>query len=133
MSTRERFQQVVRMERDLRRTVEAQEEIAQSALDLADRLCPGSADATTTLAAALSVPPPAGEPSAGTGAITEELRCPNGGLSPTRQHSACPAPSPLRPDPEGRHGRAGIPGATLPPRNPDRAPIESGRAPLAEK
>jgi len=53
MGTRERFQALVRMERNLKRATTAQEDVAQGAIDLADHLCPGTADATMGLAVAL--------------------------------------------------------------------------------
>lgn len=57
--SREQFREVSRLERELRRTVAARQDLAQSALDLAERLCPPAGDAPVTLTAALLPPPPA--------------------------------------------------------------------------
>ncbi len=58
VSTRERYNEVARLERSVRRLVESRRDLAQSALDLADRLSPRDADATATLADVLAGPPP---------------------------------------------------------------------------
>ena len=59
MSSRQRFQEVARLERSLRRSSSSRQDLAQSAAELAERLCPGTADAPGTLADALALPPPA--------------------------------------------------------------------------
>ena len=59
MSSRQRFQEVARLERSLRRSSSSRQDLAQSAAELAEHLCPGTADAPGTLADALSLPPPA--------------------------------------------------------------------------
>jgi len=65
MATRERWQGLLHMERTLRRAAAAQEDLAQGALELADRLCPSTADATVTLSAVLGIPFRAREATAG--------------------------------------------------------------------
>jgi S1-C subfamily serine protease len=57
MGTRERFQEVARLERSLRRSTGTHQDLAQASLELAERLCPGTADAPGTLADALALPP----------------------------------------------------------------------------
>ncbi len=59
MSSRERFQEVARLERSLRRSSSSRQDLAQAATELAERLCPGTADAPGTLADALALPPAA--------------------------------------------------------------------------
>jgi serine protease Do len=59
VGTRERFDEVSRLERALRRLGGARQDLAQGALDLADRLCPPDIDATATLADVLALPIPA--------------------------------------------------------------------------
>jgi serine protease Do len=62
LGTRERFQQVARLERAARRSASSQQDLEQSAPDLAERLCPDSSDVTGTLADALAVPPASASP-----------------------------------------------------------------------
>lgn len=59
LNTRDRFQQVSRLERAVRRSAASRQDVAQSALELAERLCPSTSDVTETLADALAVPPAA--------------------------------------------------------------------------
>ncbi|HEX7622981.1 MAG TPA: hypothetical protein VF400_05375, partial [Anaeromyxobacteraceae bacterium] len=59
MSSRQRFQEVARLERSLRRSSSSRQDLAQVATELAERLCPATADAPGTLADALKTPPPA--------------------------------------------------------------------------
>ena len=69
MGTRERFQQVVRLERSLRRSAGSRQDLAQASADLAERLCPGTVDATGTLADALAPPPAAQRAATATAAV----------------------------------------------------------------
>ncbi len=66
MSSRERYKDVARLERAARRSAASRQDAAQSALDLAERLCPNTADATGTIADALLPPPGSGPLAAGT-------------------------------------------------------------------
>ncbi len=59
MDSRARFQEISRMERTLRRMTAAQSDLAQAAVEMADRLCPATADAPLTVDAALAIPGPA--------------------------------------------------------------------------
>jgi S1-C subfamily serine protease len=59
MASRERHREVARRERALRRTAASRRDLAQLALDMVDRLCPATADASSTIAEALAVPRPA--------------------------------------------------------------------------
>ena len=59
MSSRQRFQEVARLERSLRRSSSLRQDLAQAAAELAERLCPETADAPGALADALALPPPA--------------------------------------------------------------------------
>ena len=54
MATREGFQEVKRLERALRRTSGARQDLAQAALDESEQLCPRFADAPATFADALA-------------------------------------------------------------------------------
>jgi S1-C subfamily serine protease len=56
MSSRERYMSASRLGRTVRRTSDGNQELAQVAADLVDHLCPATADATSTLAEALTVP-----------------------------------------------------------------------------
>ena len=56
MASRERHREVVRLERALRRAAASRRDLAQVALDTVDRLCPATADASSTIAEALAVP-----------------------------------------------------------------------------
>jgi hypothetical protein len=60
VDSREEFKEVSRMERALRRVTSSQSDLGQAALDMADRLCPATADAPMTIASALAVPPAPG-------------------------------------------------------------------------
>jgi serine protease Do len=57
--TRERFDRTARLERALRKLADARQDLAQGALDLADRQCPADAETPFLLSDALFVPPPA--------------------------------------------------------------------------
>ncbi|GEJ57113.1 S1 family peptidase [Anaeromyxobacter diazotrophicus] len=57
MASRERFHEVTRLERSLRRSAGSRQDLAQASVDMAERLCPGTADAPGTLADALALPP----------------------------------------------------------------------------
>jgi hypothetical protein len=74
-ATRARFDQVERLERDVRRLAESQRDLAQAAQDLADRICPADAPLTLTTADAFqpeSTPPSvATAPAASTAAPAE--------------------------------------------------------------
>ena len=59
MTTRERFQEVTRLERTLRRSASSRQDLAQASAEMAERLCPGTADAPATIADALALPPAA--------------------------------------------------------------------------
>ena len=59
MSSRQRFQEVARLERSLRRSSNSRQDLAQAATEMAERLCPGTADAPGTLGDALALPPAA--------------------------------------------------------------------------
>jgi serine protease Do len=59
--SRERYLDAARKERALRSTIAAHRYLGQLAIEMAERLCPGVADADSTLAAALAVPDGAGE------------------------------------------------------------------------
>ncbi len=56
--TRQRFDEMSRLEKTLRRAAADRNDLAQSAAELADRLCPYSADGAHSLAEALAVPRP---------------------------------------------------------------------------
>ncbi len=56
MGSRERFQNLTRMERSLRRVSSSRADLALGALELAERLCPATSDAGSALGAALAVP-----------------------------------------------------------------------------
>jgi len=56
MSSREQFMSASRLGRTVRRASDGNEELAQVAADVVDRLAPATADATSTLAEALTVP-----------------------------------------------------------------------------
>lgn len=58
MSSRERFREVSRLERSLRRSSDSRQDLALAAQELSERLCPSAADAPGTIAEALAVPPP---------------------------------------------------------------------------
>jgi S1-C subfamily serine protease len=66
--SRERYKEVARLERDVRRTISGQQDVAQSVLDVAERLCPESVDATDTLSAALIAVPSSRAPDDAPGA-----------------------------------------------------------------
>ncbi len=55
--SREQAKEVARLERELRRSIGAQNDLVEASLDTADQLCPPSADASESLLAALWVPP----------------------------------------------------------------------------
>src|SRR3990172_270137 len=57
IDSRERFQEISRLERSLRRATTAQADLGQAAVEMADNLCPATVDAPLTIAAALTVPP----------------------------------------------------------------------------
>ena len=57
IDSRERFQEISRLERSLRRATTAQADLGQAAVEMADNLCPATVDAPLTIAAALAVPP----------------------------------------------------------------------------
>jgi serine protease Do len=57
MSSREKFQSASRLERTVRRASDGNQDLAQTAADIVDRLYPATTDATSTLADALAVPP----------------------------------------------------------------------------
>ncbi len=56
VTSRERFQEMTRLERAARRSAASRQYLAQGAVDLAERLCPNTADATGTIADALAIP-----------------------------------------------------------------------------
>jgi S1-C subfamily serine protease len=58
MSSRQRFQELARLERSLRRSSSSRQDLAQVATELAERLCPATVDAPGTLADALKPPSP---------------------------------------------------------------------------
>ena len=58
MSSRERFLNARRLERTVHRTAEGYQDLAQAAVDIVERLCPATTDATSTLADALTPPAP---------------------------------------------------------------------------
>jgi hypothetical protein len=60
-ASRERHREVVRLERALRHAASSRRDLAQLALEMADRLCPATADASSTLAEALVARAPAPE------------------------------------------------------------------------
>ncbi len=59
VSSRQRFQEVARLERSLRRSSSSRQDLALAAAELAERLCPGTVEAPGTLAEALALPPAA--------------------------------------------------------------------------
>jgi S1-C subfamily serine protease len=59
LGTRERYQDVARRERALRRVATARQDLAQAAADLGDRLCPATAEAKVTWAQVMQPPEPA--------------------------------------------------------------------------
>lgn len=63
--TRERFEHASRLERALRKLADSRQELAQGAFDLAERQCPGDAEAPFALVDALFVPPAAPPPASG--------------------------------------------------------------------
>lgn len=73
VGTRERFDRTARLERALRKLADARQDLAQGALELADRQCPADAETPLLLSDALFVPPSASAvsalPPAGTAAV----------------------------------------------------------------
>ncbi|MFT3841107.1 MAG: serine protease [Myxococcaceae bacterium] len=57
-ASRERFDQMSKAERSLKRLIGTQQDVAQSGLELAERLAPGVAEQGVSLAVALQPPPP---------------------------------------------------------------------------
>jgi serine protease Do len=80
--SREHYELASRLERTLNRTADARRELAQSALDLAERLGPHGADPSTTFAVILGP--------AVTSTLTPFLRHPQRSLSPRDQRSLAP-------------------------------------------
>jgi hypothetical protein len=72
--TRERFDDAARLERALRKLVDARQDLALGALELAERHCPGDADTPLTLVDALFVPPAAPAPAPAREAAPEPPR-----------------------------------------------------------
>lgn len=74
MGTREKFQHVLRLERAARRSAESRQDLEQNAIDTAERLCPGTFDATGTIADALAVQRPVPPPVASSHALARPAR-----------------------------------------------------------
>jgi S1-C subfamily serine protease len=107
MASRERHREVTRLERALRRAAASRRDLAQAALDMVDRLCPATADATATIAEALTAPVPAA------GGAAPDAAPPRGGplaASPVMLPGSAQVRAEMRPVASGR----GVPNAPAP-------------------
>jgi serine protease Do len=86
--TRERFEDAARLERALRRLVDARQDLAVGALELAERNCPSDADTPLTLVDALFVPPPPQPPAPAAAAVPASAPAPE---PPSTPRDAPPA------------------------------------------
>lgn len=101
-ATREQFDEVTRLEGAVGQLATTRAELAQGALELAERLTPPDADATGTLAEALAPPPaPPASPTAATSGA--------GAPAPRAAEPPAPAPLPVRADLPAQAGSGGAP------------------------
>lgn len=87
--SRQRFDEMSRLEKTLRRMASDRKDLAQSGAELADRLCPNSADAGHSLVEALL--PPKATPALAQGSATAQ------GEVSSPPHASAPSPTPAAP------------------------------------
>jgi serine protease Do len=87
MASRERYQNVTRLERGVRQTAASRQDLAQAGLELAEKLCPAAAEASGTLGEALASPRTPGDGAAA------ELAPASGGSAPVPASTAPPVPA----------------------------------------
>jgi S1-C subfamily serine protease len=107
-ASRERFQEVARLERTVARNAAARTDLAQTALELAERLAPQSPDAPVTLGEALApLPPPVPPPAPAVAPAPEAAPVP--AAAPPAAPAAAPIPvaSSAAPGAERRRDSAG--------------------------
>jgi S1-C subfamily serine protease len=91
-ASRERFQEVARLERTMARNAAARTDLAQTALELAERLAPQTPDAPVTLGEALAPLPPPAPP---TPAVPPPADGPLPAAAPSPPAPAPPAAAPI--------------------------------------
>jgi serine protease Do len=92
-SSRDRFKEVARLERAVRRRATSRQDLTQAMFETADRLCPALAEAPEALSVALTTEPPEREPKrrAVTSSIPEHRRSSSSGTT-RRGEPACVSP-----------------------------------------